>query len=233
MSCNSCNCPACRARRDAEIPIERLGHEPAHRELGEEQESDLAMELLGVSSEEELEQFLGNLFKRVGRGLKGIGKLARPLGSALKGLAKTALPFVGGALGSFIPVPGVGTAIGTALGSAIGSALEMEFHELEQDEAEFEMARRFVRIATSAARQAFANPQGDPHSVVRNALASAARAHLPRLDEQATQSEANEDETEWHEEEFDEAEQHAYGVRGLRPSGRWVRRGRRIVLLDL
>ena len=35
--------------------------------------------------------------------------------------------FVGGALGSLLPIPGVGTAVGTALGGALSKA-----HELEQ-----------------------------------------------------------------------------------------------------
>ena len=91
------------------------------------EEMEYAAELLSIQSEEELDQFLGKLIKRAGRGLSKIGKVFRPLGGVLKGLAKKALPFVGGALGSFIPIPGVGTAVGTALGSAVSKALEAEF----------------------------------------------------------------------------------------------------------
>ena len=83
--------------------------------LNEVEELELAAELLSISSEEELDQFLGKLFKRVWKGVKKVGrfvgKVASPLGKVLKGIAKKALPFVGGALGSFIPIPGVGTAL--------------------------------------------------------------------------------------------------------------------------
>src|SRR5450830_1702159 len=77
-----------------------------------------------------------------------------PLGGVLKGIAKQALPFVGGALGSMIPIPGVGTMIGRAAGTALSKALEMELEGLDQEQQEFEMARRFVRIAASAAQGA-------------------------------------------------------------------------------
>ena len=89
--------------------------------LNEVQEMELASELLEITSEEELEQFLGSLFKTVSRGVGSFmrGPLGRSLGGMLKGIAKKVLPLAGGALGSFIPIPGVGTAVGTALG--IGS----------------------------------------------------------------------------------------------------------------
>src|SRR3954470_15323422 len=154
MHTMTCACSRCRVQRNTLMPLQRFASTPQNPPLSEEQEVELAMELLGVSNEQEWEQFLGKMFKGIGRGLKTIGsfagKILKPLGGALKGLAKTALPFVGGALGSFIPIPGVGTALGTALGSAVSKALEREFNELEHDEAEFEMARRFVRIAATA-----------------------------------------------------------------------------------
>ncbi|WP_338846013.1 hypothetical protein V8J88_19955 [Massilia sp. W12] len=148
-------------------------------------EMELAMELLSVSSEAELNHFLGNLFKKVWGGIKKVGsvvgKFVKPLGGVLKGLAKKALPFVGGALGSLIPIPGVGTMLGKTLGTVVSNALEMEFGHLEQEEAEFEMARRFVRIAASAAGQvAQANPAADAGSVVQNAVLGAVKRHLPQ-----------------------------------------------------
>jgi hypothetical protein len=151
--------------------------------FGEAEEMALAMELLSVSSEAELDQFLGKMFKSVWKGVRQVGsvvgKVAKPLGGALKGLAKVALPFVGGALGSFIPIPGVGTALGTALGGALSKALEMEFEGIEPEQQEFEMARRFVRIAGSAAQQAARSAPGQsPAQVVREAIGDAMRAHV-------------------------------------------------------
>src|SRR4030095_16897246 len=84
--------------------------------LGEADELELAPGLLGVSTEEELEQFLGSLFKKVSG---AVGKIARgPIGGLLKGVAKKIMPLAGGALGSLIPIPGVGTALGTGAGHA-------------------------------------------------------------------------------------------------------------------
>ncbi|MBL0407383.1 hypothetical protein JKG68_26035 [Microvirga aerilata] len=197
------------------------------------------MELMGIQSEEELEQFLGKMFKSIGRGLKKVGAIAapllKPLGGALKGLAKKALPFVGGALGSFIPIPGVGTAIGTALGSAVSQALEMEFNELEQEEAEFEMARRFVRIAADATQQALLNSAtGDPQAAVRDALVRAAQNNVPGFNPQELEAATSLGELESYEGEYGEMEQESgYGGEGRPASGRWLRRGRRIVLMDL
>jgi len=151
--------------------------------FSEMEEMELAMELLSVASEEELEQFLGGLFKKAWSGIKKVGsvvaKVAKPLGGVLKGIAKTALPFVGGALGSMIPIPGVGTMIGKAAGSALASALEMEAEGMDPEQAELEMARRFVRIAGSAAQGA-AEGDGSP-AAVREALLAAMRQHVPSV----------------------------------------------------
>jgi YD repeat-containing protein len=87
-------------------------------ELTEMQETELATELLGLSSEEELEQFLGKLIRGAA---KAVGKavrspVGRALGGALKNVAKTALPMAAGALGNLV-LPGVGGAIGSRLGT--------------------------------------------------------------------------------------------------------------------
>lgn len=170
-------------RRELEMEVLGQEHEAAcacrrcrRGPFSEEQEMELAMELLAVRSEEELEQFLGKMFKGVWRGIK---KVAKPLGGVLKGIAKKALPFVGGALGSFIPIPGVGTALGRALGGALGNALELELETMPGVDRELEVARRFVRIAGSAA-QAAGDSDGSPQAV-RRAVLQALRTHAPRF----------------------------------------------------
>jgi hypothetical protein len=168
----------------------------ALRTLSHAQEMELAMELLSVSSEAELDHFLGNVFKKVWGGIKKVGsfvaKAAKPFAGALRSLAKTALPFVGKALGTFIPIPGVGTAIGGALGSALSNALEMEFSHLEYEDREFESARRFVRIAQSATSQlAQANPAQPLGQAIEQALGIAVRRHMPNLDVRAAMRAAN------------------------------------------
>lgn len=183
--------------------------------FSEEEEMALAAELLEITDEQELDLFLGKLFKKAWRGIKKIGgKVLRPLGRVLKGVAKKALPFVGGALGSFIPIPGVGTALGSALGGALSRAFEMEFEGMSPDQQEFEMARRFVKVAGAAARKAAITPPTvTPLAAAKSAVISALKTQVP-------------------------------GMAGLSGSvissriptggsGRWMRRGRKIIVLGV
>jgi hypothetical protein len=180
-------CHECGGELSAEFNFNPLPNLRSRRlaRLHPSHEMELAMELLSVSSEAELDHFLGKMFKKVWGGIKKVGsfvgKAVKPFAGALKALAKKALPFVGKALGSFIPIPGVGTAIGGALGGALAKALEMEFAILEQAEQEFEMARRFVRIAHSATSQlADADPNQPIAVILRQVLNNATRQHMPR-----------------------------------------------------
>jgi uncharacterized protein (DUF697 family) len=169
--------------------------------MDEVEEMELAAELLAVSSEEELDQFLGKFIKRAWKGIK---KVARPLGGILKGIAKKALPFVGGALGSFIPIPGVGTALGTALGGAASKLLEVDLEGMSPEDQEFELARRFVRLASSAAAEAANTPPGiNPNAAALAAVRNAAE-QLSGNQRQRPRR---------------------------RNSGRWLRRNNKIVLL--
>ena len=95
--------------------------------LGHELEAELANELLEVQTEEELEQFLGDLVKKVAKGVGGFIKspVGKALGGALKSVAKIVLPAAGAALGSFV-APGIGTAIGGKLGSVASNLFELE-----------------------------------------------------------------------------------------------------------
>jgi uncharacterized protein (DUF697 family) len=190
----------------------------------EQEEMELAAELLSVTNEEELDQFLGKIFKKAWRGVRKVGsklgRIARPLGGILKGVAKKALPAVGGALGSFIPIPGVGTTIGTALGSAASRALEMELEGMDPQDQEFEAARRIVRIAGAAAKKAAAAPAGqNPQQVAKVAVTSAAKLHVPGLPKPGAKPPTH--------------PTMATVSSGRARSGRWVRRGRKIVLLGV
>ncbi|MBJ7309186.1 hypothetical protein ACFOLJ_24090 [Rugamonas sp. CCM 8940] len=206
MQTAACQCAKCLQREAAGFEVMRFGAPAAAAPFSPQQEEELAMELLSVTSEAELEQFLGNVFKSVWKGVK---KVAAPLGGALKAVAKQALPFVGGALGSMIPIPGVGTALGTALGRAASNALEMEFEGMEPVQREYETARRFVRLAGSAAQLA-GRGDGSP-GALRGALLVSLRRHLPYISPDPV-----------------------IRARGTLPTvvtGRWRRRGNRIVLM--
>lgn len=173
MYSKNCECASCRNTAAGGFEVMEFGLAQESM-FSEAEEMELAYELLSVSSEEELDQFLGKIWK-------GIKKIAKPIGGALKGIAKKALPMVGGALGSFIPIPGVGTALGSALGGAVAKALEveMEMAGLAQEDRDLEVARRIVRIAGTAGRLA-ARGDGSPQSA-RDALMQAVQCHAPHM----------------------------------------------------
>lgn len=183
----------------------------------EADEMELAAELLEVVDEDELDQFLGRVIRRVGRGVRRAVRspVARALGGALRGVAKKALPGVGAAIGTAI-APGLGTKVGGALGSAASNLFEMELEGLSPEDQEFEVARRFVQLAGDAARKAAAAvPTASPQAAARSALVAAARKHAPGLLRPSMASSQEVTPT------------------GSGRSGRWVRRGRKIVLMDV
>ena len=194
--------------------LELCGETEWENPFSEAEEVELAAELLSVSSEQELDRFLGKLVKKVG---SVVGKVAKPLGGVLRAVAKKALPFVGSALGTFIPIPGVGTALGSALGGALAKALELEFAGLNYEDREFEMARRFVRMAGTAARQAaLSSPDTDPQEMAEAAVMDAVRQHVPNLPARVTNGKST-----------------GSGAMGDARTGRWVRRGQRIVVIGV
>jgi len=182
------------------------------REAGlfhEEELNELATELLSVSNERELEQFLGDVFKKVGSAVGSFVKspIGQQLGGMLKGVAKQALPMVGSALGNLV-VPGVGGAIGGKLASAAGNMFGLELEGLSHEDRDFEVAKQFVRLASDAAQTATEVSTGTALQIANRAFTDAAKKFAPGLlggnGQTATPSGAD--------------------------HGRWVRKGRKIVL---
>ncbi len=198
---------------ESEADFEQTYESEFENALSEDEVDALAAELLEITDEEELDLFLGKVFKKAWRGIKKVGrKVVRPLGRVVKGMAKKALPALGGALGSFIPVPGVGTAVGTALGSALSRTFEMEFEGMDPDQQEFEMARRFVKVAGATARKAALTPPTvNPVSAVKSAALSAIKKQNLISSSKFPQK--------------------IQSRMGSNRTGRWERRGRTIVLL--
>ena len=204
---------------DTELDPEIFGESETYDEysqgggLSEEQEMALAEELLSLSGEEELDQFLGKLFKKIGGGFK---KVFKPLGKILGPIAKKLLPIAGGALGTFFGGP-VGGALGGKLGSLASKLFEVDFESMDPEMQDFEVARRFVRLATSAAENAAAAPPAaDPVAAARSAVAAAAQVHAPGLlRRQGAGASAGPCACGGH----------------RRHTGRWIRRGRKIVIL--
>jgi hypothetical protein len=188
--------------------------------LDEEEELELAGELLEVSTDAELDEFIGKLFKKAVKGIKSFAKskVGRALGSGLKSLAKTALPIAGRALGNFV-LPGVGGVVGGKLASMATKLFEFEAEGMNEEEIQLEMARRFVRLATAATRTAARAPRrGSPRVVAHKALQSAAKAHAPGLIRSRALG----------------GPSHAHATYSSRPvSGRWFRRGHKIVLVGV
>jgi hypothetical protein len=178
--------------------------------LTEEHEIELASELLSVSNEQELEHFLGNLVRTVG---SAVGRFARSdtgraLGGVLKDAARQALPIVGRAAGQWIKPDG-GGAIGADIANQAGRLLGLELEGLSAEDKEFELARQFIRFAATTAQRALGAPPTVPAiAAARNAAVAAARVYapglLPRLQSRSSLA--------WPR------------------SGRWVRRGRTIIL---
>lgn len=179
--------------------------------LSEEEEMEAASDLLNVNSEEELERFLGGLFKKIARKIHHVTRLpiVRKLATVLKPIAKKVLPMAGAAVGNIF-APGVGGAIGGKLASTAGKIFGLELEGMSPEDMEYESARRFVRLAASAASNAAkTSPNIPPSKAARIALIKAAKAHAPGL--------------------IFNPERTFNGYR----SGRWIKRGHKIILLGV
>ena len=188
--------------------------------FSEAEEMELAAELLTVSNEAELDQFLGKLFRKASRAVGGLIKspVGRALGGALKSVAKQALPMLGSAAGNLL-APGVGGAIGGKLASTAGRMLGLELEGLSYEDQEFEVAKGVVRLAGAAASNAAQAPStAPPQQVVQAALTNAAQQQAPGLLSGAGPQAAQ-----------------AAGRTGRKcphkSSGRWMRRGNSIILM--
>ncbi|NHU43011.1 hypothetical protein [Rhodococcus sp. A14] len=175
-------------------------------------ESTLATELLEITSDEELDRFLGNLVSSAVSAAKNFANsdAGRAVGSVLKTAAKQVLPQIGQAVGDYI-APGSGGAWGQSAGKWLGSKLELglDVEGLSPEDRQFETARAFVRFAGNTARTAAQAPRSIPPKVAANRAALvAAQRHLPGLISMAGTR------------------------RRRRQSGRWVRRGRNIIIID-
>jgi len=136
------------------------------RVFSEQQEMELAAELLEIGSEAEFEQFLGDLFNKAKSAVGSF--ISGPTGQALGGLLKSAagklLPMAGQAVGGYFGGP-TGAKIGGTLAQKAGDIFGFE---AEQEEAEFEAATNFVRLAADAVKNLGSAPQaGNPRALAQ------------------------------------------------------------------
>jgi uncharacterized protein (DUF697 family) len=185
--------------------------------FNEDEVMELANEALEVTSEADMENFLGDLISKASHAIGSIVKspIGQALGGVLKGAAKQLLPMAGQALGGLFGAPGA--AIGGQLASAAGGALGL--NEAEAEERNFESAQTLVRLAGDAVKNAVAAPPGaNPQAVAKAAVAQAAQVHAPHLVAPAPPSAPHVG-----------CESPEGAGRGR--AGRWIRRGGKIILL--
>jgi hypothetical protein len=151
--------------------------------FSEAEEMELAAELLGVTNEAELNQFLGDLIKRGAQAVGGIirSPVGQALGNYLKGAARQGLPMLGRAVGTYFGGP-AGGQMGAQAASTAGKLFGLELEGLSQEDQEFEVARRIVRFGGAAAsRAARSGPAVSPQTAARRGAIQAAQLHAPGL----------------------------------------------------
>ncbi len=182
----------------------------------EAQEVALAAELLEAANQDELDQFLGSLIKKAASAARGFASSAtgKALGGVLKNAARQVLPQAGQIIGNAV-MPGAGGGVGQKAGQWLAGQFEGE--GLSSEDRDLEVARALVRVGQQATRQAVAaGPTAAPVPTAVNALVKAANQNMPSLVP---------------------AIRAAAGQGGQTPQGgtrgRWIRQGRRIVVLGL
>ena len=187
--------------------------------FNEAEATELASELLEVTNEAELDRFLGDLIGRAGQ---AIGKFVRSpegqaIGGILKGAAKQVLPGIGSAVGGYFG-GATGAKFGSDAASAAGRAFGLELEGLSGEDRDFEVAKRFVNFAGEAVKNLASAPSGlDPRTAANAATMAAAKTYAPGL---LSPREAG-------------VEPQTYSPFPRAHSGRWMRRGNKIILYGI
>jgi hypothetical protein len=180
--------------------------------FGEADEMELAAELLEVMSEAGLERFLGGLVDRAAQATGRVTPISvrGAVTSMLKAAARRTLPVIGRAVGEKAG-GATGAAVGAQVVDAAARYFGLELEGLSPEDQEFEAARRFIRFAGEAAKNAVAAPTAMPPVA---AMARAARRYAPGLPKQL----------------LDPRPAEPGARRFPAAGGRWVRRGQNIVV---
>jgi hypothetical protein len=148
------------------------------RPFSEAELDELALELLQVRDEQELDQFLGSLLLKAVPALikaaPAIGRFVRsPAGVALRGILKNAVtaavPVLGGLIGSPLAARGVGAGVGAAIKG------ELEWEGAPAENRDVEAAKRVIEVGGAAAQQVAAMPPNAPPQAAADAVQSAAQ----------------------------------------------------------
>lgn len=187
----------------------------------DDEDAEMAYELLAVQSDEELDQFLGGLFRKA---VSGAGRfirsragqaLKRKFVSKAKGFGRRMLPKIGRHVGGYL-----GNRFGGSRGRHYGGRAGhnigrffvdkwgWELEGLAPEQQEMEVAKKLIKIVKSAAKTAAKTAQSrraPADVVVKAAIKSAAKKHLKK----------------------------GLGVKksgGSRFSGRWYKKGNKIIV---
>ena len=186
--------------------------------FGEPDEMEFAASLLEVTDEAELDLFLGNLIRSAGRAVGGFvsSPVGQALGGILKRAARQALPVIGRTIGAHLGGT-TGADTGARVAQAAGRYFGLELEGLSPEDQEFEAAKGFVRFAGEAVKNAAgARTNTPPQAAAQAAAVQAAGRYAPRLLGNIPS--------------LASADQDARLI--PRRSGRWVRRGRGIVVVN-
>jgi uncharacterized protein (DUF697 family) len=198
---------------------------PTGETFNETEQLNLAAELMEVASEQEFEAFMGDLFSKAANAVGGFisSPTGQALGGVLKGVAKQLLPVAGSALGGRF-----GGSAGAAIGGQLGQQAA-DLFEAESGEQEWEASNTFIKLATDAAKIAAQAPQSaNPMAVAKQAVIDAAKVHAPQLLKTASNGGSASGGASA------SGGSLSSGMAASAPhSGRWIRHGKRIILLGV
>ena len=149
----------------------------------EEQELQLAANLLEVVNEGQLDRFLADIIHEAGN---VTGRVVAPLhAQAIRDVLANSihqiLPTASMDHG-VSPQRPVGTELGNGLSSIAGQVLGLELEGLSPEDREFEAVRQFVRFAGETVKKTVEGSSGtDPHGEAQRAAIEAADVYAPGL----------------------------------------------------
>lgn len=191
--------------------------------FSEAQQLELASELLEITSEQELDRFLGKLVRGAGQALGKVvkGPAGSAIGGVLKGLARQVLPSIGAMAGNYLG-GNTGAQLGRQAATAAGRLFGLELEGLSGEDQEFEVARRFVQYGGAAVRHMLnAAPSLAVSQAARQAALAAAQLYAPGLMGPRPTSRATAPAASL---------AASASLDGLQRGGQWMRRGNKIIL---
>jgi hypothetical protein len=150
--------------------------------FNEAEAMELAADVLGVNSEQELDQFLGGLLQRAASAVQKVlgPEDTQALGGLLKGAVRKILPRAGRTISGWLGP--AATQQLTQLAPGAARALGIELEGLSPEDQELAAANQLVQLAGAAAAQAAAQRgMAPPVLGAQRALAQAAQTYAPGL----------------------------------------------------